>query len=611
MAKLLQIPRMAALVLALLVPAVASAQVVEFTVIQHQNLKEAPPLHAGRIVQGNTLPFWDDFSAGMDTLKWSFSGASFSGTIGLNAPSYGAVLMDGVAADGSPYSLTPTSQGESDTLASKPFDLSLLSGPEQESVYLSFFWQAGGRAELPNENDQLSLQIFSPEGEWMTIWSQFGGAAVDRNAFSQEIIQVLPEWQHANFRFRFLTEGRRSGPFDSWLIDYVFLNSNRTGSDTTYRDRSLTRPNQLRIGEYGAYPLVLLNEDQEVAWSTVQNEFYNLEDRFRAMEYSVSILDPATQSSIPINANTPFNPVPNSLERRAFESRELENIPLPENGASLKTVTSLTSGDGPFYTLNAAGDTTFFPSVDYRVNDTVVTDFPLYDYFAYDNGSADYAAGINQRSGELAVKFNSPAQVYLKGISINFTNPKQANQAVDILVWNNLEEEPIFRREDLIAVKEEGQEFLYYSLDTNIQVSGDFFIGYAQYTNDFIHVGLDKINDTADKIYYNVVGEWQQNEEVKGALMIRPHISLDPPFEDPEAPDTGIILYPNPVESLLNIEGNYSAIRIFDSFGREIFLDREVSVKGEIVNFGGQRPGIYIINAIKEDGVHSYRILVK
>lgn len=611
MAKFLQIPRVAALVLALLVPVVASAQVVEFTVIQHQNLKEVPPSHAGRIMQGNTLPFWDDFSAGMDTLKWSFSGVSFSGTIGLNAPSYGAVLMDGVAADGSPYSLTPTSQGESDTLESKPFDLSLLSGPEQESVYLSFFWQAGGRAELPNENDQLSLQIFSPEGEWMTIWSQYGGATVDRNVFSQELIQVLPEWQHTNFRFRFLSEGRKSGPFDSWLIDYVFLNTNRTSSDTTYKDRSLTRPNQLRFGEYGAYPLVLLNGDQGGAWTTIQNEFYNLEDRFRAMEYSISILDPATQSSIPINEDTPFNPVPNSLERRAFESRQLENLPLPESETTLKLITSLTSGDDPFYTLNAAGDTTFFPSVDYRVNDTIVTDFPLYDYFAYDNGSAEYAAGINQRSGELAVKFNSPEQVYLKGISINFTNPKQANQAVDILVWNDLEEKPIFRREDLIAVKEEGQELLYYSLDTNIQVSGDFYIGYAQYTNDFIHIGLDKVNDTSDKIYYNVFGEWQQNEEVKGALMIRPHISLDKPFEDPEAPETGFALYPNPVENLLHIEGKFTAIRIFDSFGRELFLDREVSVKGEIVNFGGQRPGIYLINAIKADGAHSYRILVK
>jgi len=610
MAKLLQIHRVAALVLALLISTVARSQVVEFTVIQHHNLKEAFNSQGGRLLQGNTLPFWDDFSAGMDTLKWSFSGASFSGTIGLNAPSYGAVLLDGVAADGSPYSLTPTSQGESDTLASKPFDLSLLSNPEKESLYLSFFWQAGGRAELPDDNDQLSLQIFSPEGVWMTIWSQFGGAAVDRSVFSQEILQVLPEWQHENFQFRFLTEGRQSGPFDSWLIDYVFLNTNRTSSDTTYRDRSLTQPNHLRLGEYGAYPLVLLNEDQEGAWSTVQNEFYNLEDRFRAMEYSISILDSSTQSSIPINANTPFNPVPNSLERRVFESRELENLSLPENETTLKIITSLTSGDDPFYTLNA-GDTTFFPSVDYRLNDTVATDFPLHDYFAYDNGSADYAAGINQRSGELAIKFNSPEPVYLKGISINFTNPKQANQAVDILVWNDLEKQPIFRREDLIAVKEEGQELLYYSLDTNIQVSGDFFIGYAQYTNDFIHVGLDKVNDTADKIFYNIVGEWQQNEEVKGALMIRPHISLDPPFEDPEAPETGVILYPNPVESQLNIEGKFTDIRIFDSFGREIFLEREESTKGEIVNFNGQRPGIYIINAMKEDGVHSYRILVK
>src|SRR5690606_9555083 len=177
--------------------------------------------------------------------------------------------------------------------------------------------------------------------------------------------------------------------------------------------------------------------------------------------------------------------VPNALERRRFESRAFEEIPVPQSETTLKIISSITSGDGLLFEV-IAGDTTFFPSVNYELNDTVRTAFPILDYFAYDNGSADYAAGINQRSGQLAVKYTTPEEVYLKGISINFTNPKQANQAVDINVWKDLDEEPIFTREDLIAVKEAGQEFLYFSLDTNIKVDGDFYIGYTQFTNDFI-----------------------------------------------------------------------------------------------------------------------------
>ncbi|MEB2780658.1 T9SS type A sorting domain-containing protein [Algoriphagus sp. C2-6-M1] len=611
MLKTLHILRMVGLFIALFISTMAHGQVVEFAPIQHFKIKSHTLSEVNsRISQGNSLPFWDDFSQGIDTLKWTAEGASYTATIGLNASSIGMILLDGVDANGVPYSLSQRDQGDTDYLTSKPFDLSSLSTSDSESLYLSFFWQAAGRAELPDESDQLTLQVLTSEGSWMTIWSQLGGVGLDTEVFTQEIIQILPAWQHAAFQFRFFAEGRQSGPFDSWLLDYIYLNDGRSTSDLAYRDRSLTRTNELRIGDYGAYPFVLLEGHQKGLWSTVVNEFYNLENRFRAMEYSIVINDSSTMIPSPVNLNTPFNPVPNALERRVFESRKIEEIPVPKNETSLEIISSITSGDGLLYEV-VSGDTTYFASVNYELNDTVKTSLPLLDYFAYDNGSADYAAGINQRSGQLAVQYNTPEEVYLKGISINFTNPMQANQAVDINVWKDLDEDPIFTREDLIAVKEAGKEFLYYSLDTNIRVDGDFYIGFTQFTNDFIHVGLDKVNDSGDKLFYNVVGAWAQNTEVHGSLMIRPHISMVAPFNVAAAPEQSIRIYPNPVETLLYLEGRFSEASVFDSFGREFFLERQLSSKGEIVNFIGQRPGLYVINLTTEDGMQSYRILVK
>lgn len=611
MPKKLHILRLAGLMIALTISTLTYGQLVEFAPIQHQKIKaHSLPEWNSRILEGNTLPFWDDFSQGIDTLKWTVSGASYTETIGLNAPSIGMILLDGVDVNGNPYSLSQRDQGETDYLTSKPFDLSSLNSSDSESLYLSFFWEAAGRAELPDESDQLTLQILDSEGSWITIWSQLGGVELDTDTFTQEIIQIIPAWQHAAFQFRFFAQGRQSGPFDSWLIDYIYLNDGRTATDLDYLDRSLARTNELRIGDYGAYPFALLEANQEGLWGTVKNEFYNLENRFRAMEYSIVISDSSIMAETPINLNTPFNPVPNALERRVFESREVDEIPVPKNETTLEIISAITSGDGLLYEV-VAGDTTFFTNVNYELNDTVRTSFPLLDFFAYDNGSADYAAGINQRSGQLAVEYTTPEEVYLKGISINFTNPKQANQAVDINVWKELDKAPIFTREDLIAVKEAGQEFLYYSLDTNLKVDGDFYIGFTQFTNDFLHVGLDKVNDTGDKLFYNVVGAWVQNEEVRGSLMIRPHISMDAPFEEVPAAEGGIRIYPNPVETLLNLEGKFSEARVFDSFGREIFLERQLSSKGEIVNFNGQRPGIYVLNLTTESGMQSYRILVK
>lgn len=589
----------------------ARAQFVEFATIPFQKFTQIGNAPVGARTQNmNQIPFWDDFSTGIDTTKWSLKGSTYTETIGLSAPSIGMILLDGSDSNGIPYSFIISDQGESDSLISKPFDFSQIPASERESLFLSFFWQAGGRAELPDENDRLSLEILNEEGNWIAIWRKQGGDNDNRDVFTQEIIKIIPEWQHASFQFRFISDGRKSGPFDSWLIDYIYLNTNRSATNLTYPDRSLTRMNNLRLGDFGAFPQELLKEDQTETWSLIQNEFINLENRFRAMEYSITIEETETGLVIPINSNTPFNPVPNALERRVFQSREFSKIAVPKAATTLKITTSLTSGDQPLFIVNQ-GDTTFFESVDYRLNDSISTLFPLLDYFAYDNGSADYAAGINQRSGMLAVQYDSPQDVFLKGISVNFTNTNQIDQAIDIMVWKDLDEDPIFTRQELIAYPEVGEDFLYFSLDTNIRVSGEFYIGFTQFTDDFVHVGLDKTNDQGSRIYYNVGGAWAQNDEVAGSIMIRPHVSIARPFMESEVPESVLRLFPNPTQGVLNVEGRFSQLRIFDSFGREIFPQRELTSQGEIINFISNKPGIYLVNLVTESGPESFRILVK
>ena len=565
---------------------------------------------AARVSFTPSIPFWDDFSQGLDTLKWKVEGASYTETIGIRPPSLGMVLFNGVDQNGRAYSQQVRDQGESDYLSSKTFDLSTISSSERNSLFLSFYWQAGGNAELPDENDRLSLQILDPQGNWLTIWSKGGGDNLDRNKFAQELIQIKPEWQHAEFQFRFFSNGRQSGPFDSWLLDYVYLNTKRTESNINYPDRAITKPNAVRLDGFGAYPWELLSKNQSGKWTTVQNEFLNLENRFRAMEYSISAKDSSGTVLLSINANTPFNPVPNALERRTFLSRTFTEIELPSTPSDLLFETKLTTGDGILFEVNQ-GDTTRYPSVDYRSNDQVLTKFPIRDFFAYDHGSADYAAGINQRSGQLAVAYTTPEQVFLKGVSIYFTNAIQANQAIDLVVWSKLDQKPIYSQETIIPARNPGEELVYFPLEKPIQVTGEFFVGFTQFTNDFIHIGLDKINDQGAKIYYNVGGGWVQNKEVKGSLMIRPHITKSLAGGDNSLPETTYRLFPNPVTDELQIQGQFSDLTVVDSFGREILLPREQTNQGEIVNFRGQRPGIYVVNLITPEGLKSVRILVK
>ena len=92
--------------------------------------------------------------------------------------------------------------------------------------------------------------------------------------------------------------------------------------------------------------------------------------------------------------------------------------------------------------------------------------------------------------------------------------------------------------------------------------------------------------------------------------MLRPHVALAAPFEQSELPESQFRIYPNPVVNQLFVEGTFTELTVFDSFGRQILLPRTPSDDGEIVNFEGQRPGIYVINLFSESGPKSFRILV-
>ncbi|MFC3414918.1 T9SS type A sorting domain-containing protein [Algoriphagus hitonicola] len=583
----------------------AFAQFVEFKALPQNKYKVQPAsLENGRVQNENLFPFWDDFSQGLDTLAWNFDGTQYSETMGNNAPSLGVIALDGSDENGTPYSREIRDQGVADMITSGEFDLSAF---EEDGAELSFFWQAGGKAELPDENDRLILQFLDADSLWTTVWTVNGGREQDPSQFSSEKIAIGSDFLHENFQFRFFNEARLSGPFDTWLIDYILLAPESGSSNFSVSDRALTQPNDLLIGPYGALPLFMLESFSPENLSQVRNEFNNLENRFRAMEYSIFFGQ--DQSLIPINQNTPFNPVPNALERRAFSSQELTEIPSLENEGNIEILSYLTTGDREFFTIDET-DSTFYSHIDFRVNDTVRSFFPIHDYLAYDTGNPDYAAGINQRSGELVVRYEIPGEAFITGISIKFTNTIQANLPIDILVYEDLDEAPVYRSEGLIPALSGSDSLSYFPLDTNIRLNGEFYVGFAQFTNDFIHVGLDKTNDQRQEIFYNVSGAWAQNEEVSGALMVRPHLSPDPPFDNAENPESDLTIYPNPVNSILRVEAEILYTKIYDSFGREILAPREETSSGEIINFTGQKSGIYVLHVMTPLGLKTKRILV-
>ena len=191
------------------------------------------------LVDKNTLPFWDDFSITSDglpdsirvwgidsTRQWDLAnsrGVFVNSTLPINPPSYRVITFDGVDSNGQFYG---DQQGLTDILVSDTIDLSAYN--EADDIYLSFYWQAGGNVERPDEGDSLNIQFYNTSvDDWQTVWSIDGSEAPTDSLFYQEAIKLDQEFIHDATLFRFRSFGDQDGPFVAWHLDWSYLNANR------------------------------------------------------------------------------------------------------------------------------------------------------------------------------------------------------------------------------------------------------------------------------------------------------------------------------------------------------------------------------------------------
>jgi len=192
-----------------------------------------------------SLPFWDDFSTSFglpDTALWVNSeNVIISGTMGIDPPSIMVASFDGFDVFGNPYDPFASDVGPTDKLTSRKIRMNDVAQIQRSTVYLSFFWQIEGRGELPDAVDFLRVQFRDKAGNWVTKKVLFGGGSISNDTFQQELIRVdSVKYYHNKFQFRFQTFGNQTGSFDTWNIDYVYLNKNRSPTDINYFDRTIT-----------------------------------------------------------------------------------------------------------------------------------------------------------------------------------------------------------------------------------------------------------------------------------------------------------------------------------------------------------------------------------
>jgi hypothetical protein len=548
--------------------------------------------------QALTLPFFEDFStyAGKpDTARWQPGGGTrISNLTAVQPPSKGVVQLDGARFSGAAYNAgTQLASGDADTLTSKALDLSLFQ--PKDSVYLSFWYQPQGLVEPPNagEGDSLVVEFLSADNTWKRVWRQ-GGSEI--KPFRQVLVGLKSQaYFHQNFRFRFHSLGRLSGGYDAWEVDYIYLNKNRSTQDTAIKDLAATAQPTNLFRRYTAMTVRQFGAGKNQAFASNITAFLNnLNNNFNVPKLNFILKNDKTgevydeQNTVPERIE--------SFERKKYTiSPKTDKVPIPAAPLTLRCTFN-------FITLDRND---LIPPIDFRQNDTISGVTVINDELAYDDGSAEFGGGINQRLGKVAVQFYAPAEEVLTAVRIYQPQLGRslAGQTFVLYIWKKLDNRP----ESVLYQQSIGIDTLFnrfntYRLNKLLAVKDTFYIGWQQTTNtEQFNVGIDKNNDAGRYIFYNLGGNatpWQADtaaiQPLEGSFMMRAVFGKDTLTATESWEPDDFRLYPNPAEHEIFWSGaEVEEVQLLDLTGR-LVLEKKIIYPDNRFSLETLPAGLYV-----------------
>jgi hypothetical protein len=561
-----------------------------------------------------TLPFWDDFSASHDrpdTTLWLFGSTVYvNATVGANPPTYKTATFDGLNGLGKAYGISALIRDKTDSLISHPINM---TEADQTSTFISFYWQAKGNGEAPDKEDSIRLQLKSNDTTalWQTFWVKAGD--VDNFDFQQEIIPINdPIFFHDSLQFKFEAFGSLNGQFDTWNIDYIYLNDGRGADDLNYNDRALSGSPSPLFGNYTQIPFAHLAEGDSITFAAQSVLATNLSDSRFNLIYRHLL----TNESLDIEYSNEL--IPRGGIDALTGSYIFDTIFSPEiriKSPSLETVSDsqIIASTFIFFTEDEEPIIDITPGRNLEVNDTIKTAYLLHDQYAYDDGSAEFAAGINLNTGMLAVRYIINTRDTLNHIRIYFPDiaPDANGSPIDLIVWGKNLEKIRVRQPYTISKLNAINEFTEIKLENPIIVSDTFHIGYEQFTDNFIGLGFDRNNpEASSSIFTNITGEWQQNERLTGALMIRPVFKRDTTVilsQKKNLEHLEFTIFPNPAKLKLYINGEYDHIEMLNLSGQLIYRSSNKRYHDLI----GIKKGLFLVKIFRDNQFVIRKLIVE
>ncbi|MCL2290508.1 MAG: T9SS type A sorting domain-containing protein, partial [Bacteroidetes bacterium] len=514
-----------------------------------------------------------------------------------------------------------------------------------DSIYFSFFFQPGGAGVVdsyvwerignqPGVNDSLVLEFGYTVFEdsvyiiyWNHIWST-PGFSVDTwtsenpfEYFKQVMIPITDtNYLRNNFQFRFrnyaslepqLGISGWEGNVDQWHIDYIRLDVGRNHEDKFTNDLAFVAPTTSFLKNYQAMPW---NQFQPAdIKSNFTNQLTNLNDRggVRTSRYEYiitqneNVIDRYETGAIDI-----FPYVTHGIQTDPYQASPAISLNL--------TLTDTTTFKVTHIFQNAAG-------LDFSaVNDTFVFEQKFLDYYAYDDGTAEYGYCLNNqfRRAYFAMKFSLRVPDSLSAVRMWFNrtkNDENKEAQFTIVVWSDNNGQP---GKDLYTL--EGRkpkfdtvqflDFVEYKFDEKVPVSGTFWVGFEQQDNVQLNIGFDQNTDSREFFRFNTRGIWETSV-FKGTPMLRPVFGKEITALVCCAASTATIR-PNPASDRIIVtsyELRVTNVEIYDIMGRRQKAEggKQNGESSLEINISHLQAGIYFVRIYKENNSFETLKLIK
>ncbi|NVO03635.1 MAG: T9SS type A sorting domain-containing protein [Bacteroidetes bacterium] len=547
------------------------------------------------------LPFVDDFSklnVFPDSSLWSDKFAFINADYALHPPTLGVATFDAINDSGNIYIDAASTAFIADYLTSNEIRLDsemiIPAHPYKvsDSIYFSFYYQPQGIGNAPETDDSLVVEFYSPSNaKWYHAWSSKGMPITtfytqNNSYFKQIMIPVLDSanFFQKGFKFRFKNYASLAnnsmpswaGNVDQWNVDYVYLNQNRNKADTVKRDVAFVEKAPSMLKNYQSMPCsqFLVNPGPEMK-SNLKMSISNLDTAIHNYSYRYEIFD---KNLLPLN-NYPGG----SWNIWPFLDSGLVNY--APHATPAVTYSFPCIGDSSYYFIKhivhegVIGDNR-------QQNDTTTFEQKFFNYYAYDDGNPEAGYGLTPANSKMAYRFtlNHPDTLRAIQMFFNKTYNNSNQQYFFLKIWSSLSPETvIYSRAGYKPQFEDSlnQFYTYFITDTTLVLSGTFYIGWLQTTDDNLNIGFDWNNDNHANIFYNVDGTWQ-NSQKAGSIMLRPVLGKQIYFaglsENADIKNE-MNVFPNPTTSgIINFSvkaGNSDNLRnakieIYDLTGRTI-----------------------------------------